>query len=90
MDHIIGNDADIPGKKLTSRMTKFVDELPIDVSVILNTICNSGGGVWIVGGAVRDVEMGISPTDIDLATDLTPDILTKILVNSILMKMVIM
>ena len=83
MDHIIGNDADIPGKKLTSRMTKFVDELPIDVSVILNTICNSGGGVWIVGGAVRDVEMGISPTDIDLATDLTPDILTKIFPNSI-------
>ena len=64
-------------------MTKFVDELPIDVSVILNTICNSGGGVWIVGGAVRDVEMGISPTDIDLATDLTPDILTKIFPNSI-------
>ena len=64
-------------------MTKFVDELPIELIELLNKIALNGGGAWIVGGAVRDAFMGYMPTDIDLATDLIPDNLLSIFPDAI-------
>ncbi|MEC7177973.1 MAG: hypothetical protein VXW28_01620 [Candidatus Thermoplasmatota archaeon] len=80
---ILGNESDVEGYPLTDNMTKFVDELPIELIELLNKIALNGGGAWIVGGAVRDAFMGYMPTDIDLATDLIPDKLLSIFPDAI-------
>ena len=80
---ILGNESDVKGTPLTDKMTKFVDDLPTELIVVLNKIALNGGGAWIVGGAVRDASMGYMPTDIDLATDLTPDKLLSIFPDAI-------
>lgn len=81
--HILGNEADIEGLPLTANMTSFVDSLPHEISEVLNHIASNGGGAWIVGGAVRDAEMGFVASDIDLATDLRPEQLLKIFPTAI-------
>ena len=80
---ILGNESDVEGYPLTDNLTKFVDELPIELIELLNKIALNGGGAWIVGGAVRDAYMGYMPTDIDLATDLIPDKLLSIFPDAI-------
>ena len=82
-EHILGNESDVEGAPLTDGMAKFVDGLPIELIDILNKIALNDGGVWIVGGAVRDATMGFIPSDIDLATDLTPDKLLSIFPDAI-------
>ena len=37
------------------------------------TLFEAGYRAWLVGGAVRDLALGLTPKDIDLATDATPD-----------------
>ena len=64
-------------------MIYFVDNLPGEISQVLDKISTSGGGVWIVGGAVRDAAMGLIPADIDLATDLMPERLIEIFPDAI-------
>ena len=73
IEHILGNESDVKGLPLTNEMSQFVDRLPTQLIDVLNKIAVNGGGVWIVGGAVRDASMGLNPSDVDLATDLTPD-----------------
>ena len=73
IEHILGNESDVKGLPLTNEMSQFVDRLPAELVDVLNKIAVNGGGVWIVGGAVRDASMGLIPSDVDLATDLTPD-----------------
>ena len=73
IEHILGNESDVKGLPLTNEMSQFVDRLPTELIDVLNKIAVNGGGVWIVGGAVRDASMGLNPSDVDLATDLNPD-----------------
>ena len=73
IEHILGNESDVKGLPLTNEMSQFVDRLPTQLIDVLNKIAVNGGGVWIVGGAVRDASMGLNPSDVDLATDLNPD-----------------
>ena len=80
---ILGNESDVEGYPLTDNMSKFVDDLPIELIELLNKIALNGGGAWIVGGAVQTLHMGYMPTDIDLATDLTPDKLLSIFPDAI-------
>ena len=42
--------------------------VPVDVLRVMKTIHNAGFGVWVVGGALRDLLLGIEPKDWDLAT----------------------
>jgi len=42
--------------------------VPGDVLSVMETIHNAGFGVWVVGGALRDLLLGIEPKDWDLAT----------------------
>jgi len=81
--HVLGNKSDISGLPLTENMIYFVDNLPGEISQVLDKISTSGGGVWIVGGAVRDAAMGLIPADIDLATDLMPERLIEIFPDAI-------
>ena len=82
-EHVSGNEADINGLPLTENMSNFVNSLSPEISEVLDKISSSGGGVWIVGGAVRDAAMGLSPSDIDLATDLRPEKLLEIFPTAI-------
>ena len=81
--HVFGNEADIEGLPLTAEMSEFVDNLPLEISNVLNKIADNDGGAWIVGGAVRDASMGLDASDIDLATDLRPEQLLKIFPTAI-------
>ena len=57
IEHILGNESDVKGLPLTNEMSQFVDRLPAELVDVLNKIAVNGGGVWIVGGAVRDASM---------------------------------
>lgn len=41
-------------------------------SLLVDSIQNAEGTVWVVGGAVRDLHLGRVPKDIDFSTDLLP------------------
>ena len=82
-EYVLGNESDVAGFPLTENMSKFVDKLPIELSNTINKISQNKGGVWIVGGAVRDASMGFIPSDIDLATDLRPEKLMSIFPDAI-------
>ena len=81
---IQGRKADLDGIECSTKTTHFLDELPLDLVDILNLICENGGGVWIVGGAVRDWMIGHKPSDIDIAVDLTPEEMLEIFNDAIL------
>jgi len=49
-----------------------------DVREIINTLKKNGFLGYVVGGAVRDLLLGIPVSDWDLATDATPGQLIKI------------
>jgi tRNA nucleotidyltransferase/poly(A) polymerase len=81
---IQGRKADLDGLPCSSQTSHFLDNLSPDLVEILNQISQNGGGVWIVGGAVRDWMLGHSPNDIDLAVDLTPEAMIEIFSDAIL------
>ncbi len=65
--------ADVDGEPLSSRLSAWVDSLDSALISILDRIAESGAGVWLVGGCVRDaISIPDSTHDIDLATTLTP------------------
>lgn len=47
--------------------------LPIQVNSILNKLNLAGFEAYIVGGCVRDLLLGITPTDYDITTSATPN-----------------
>ena len=49
---------------------KLVDERAMSV---VRTLKQAGFAAYIVGGAVRDLMLGLSPKDFDVATDATPE-----------------
>ena len=52
-------------------------EIPKDVEFILNKIESLGFEAWCVGGAVRDVLLGKTPEDYDIATSMPPELTLK-------------
>tara|TARA_B100001250_G_scaffold379276_1_gene369835 strand:- start:1650 stop:3008 length:1359 start_codon:yes stop_codon:yes gene_type:complete len=81
---IQGRKADLDGIECSTKTIHFLDDLPLDLVDILNLICENGGGVWIVGGAVRDWMIGHKPSDIDIAVDLKPEEMLEIFNDAIL------
>jgi tRNA nucleotidyltransferase/poly(A) polymerase len=66
-------------------MTKriiFDMKLPQDILFIKDVFKANGFKLFVVGGAVRDAILGISPKDFDLATDATPDNVEQIMQNA--------
>lgn len=47
--------------------------IPSDVIAICDVLVKNGHRGWIVGGCVRDMLMGRTPSDWDIASDATPD-----------------
>ena len=58
---------------LPEQLVEWVNRLPNDINSIITKIAEAGGGVWIVGGAVRDALLGLEDEDIDLAVSLPPE-----------------
>jgi len=58
--------------------TVFKDKIPMDVVGICTTLKNCGHKSWIVGGSIRDLFMGKTPHDWDLATTALPDEILRI------------
>ena len=65
-------EADVPALECPAHVLQWIDALPSEVLEIVSTVAQNGGGIWIVGGAVRDVCLGIEVHDIDFAVSLEP------------------
>ena len=55
---------------------------PEPVEECLRILRAAGGKGWIVGGAVRDMLQGRTPTDFDLCSDLLPHRIAALLPNT--------
>ena len=60
--------ADVPGENMPSLLPKNED-----LSHVLEVLCTTGYGAWVVGGAVRDCILGKTPDEYDICTTATPD-----------------
>ena len=65
---------------------KFIDkgglkmmDVPSDIKVLARKFGKYGNGLYLVGGAVRDMFLGKTPKDYDLTTDASPDRIKSIL-----------
>lgn len=63
----------------TEHALRFHDLLPSELRKVINILHRNQKAVYIVGGAVRDYLFGIPIGDIDLATNATPQQITKLL-----------
>ena len=76
-------EADIPALPCPPNVIEWLEKLPHQILEIASTIAQEGGGIWIVGGAVRDVCLGIDVHDIDFAVSLKPEHMMDIFPNSL-------
>jgi len=62
-------------------VTLHKDNIDTAVKEILNTLTAKGHLAYLVGGAVRDIYLGIAPKDYDIATSATPRQVKRIFGN---------
>ena len=55
-----------------SKENDYVSIIPAYVSTCMGILAQEGYESYLVGGAVRDMILGSTPTDFDLTTDATP------------------
>ena len=67
-----GRIADVEGVALPDELSSILAKAPDELYECLDKITAAGGGVWLVGGAVRQGLLGKMPADWDLAVDLEP------------------
>ena len=82
IDKLMGKSSADPGRKPTfgKREVTGVDVHGIDPDLVddraldvVHTLKDAGYEAYIVGGAVRDLLVGLAPKDFDVATDATPE-----------------
>ncbi|HHW18927.1 MAG TPA: polynucleotide adenylyltransferase PcnB, partial [Firmicutes bacterium] len=49
-----------------------LEKIPLKIRAMASAIKEAGGRAFIVGGAVRDMLLGLEPADWDIGTDLEP------------------
>jgi len=79
----IAVEADLPSIECPSHVLQWIENLPADVLEIVSRVSENGGGIWIVGGAVRDVCLGLEVHDIDFAVTLEPEEMMDLFPDSI-------
>ncbi len=64
----------------SSNLLKVIQSLSQwpDIKDIIHNFDKKGYKAWLVGGCIRDILCGLTPKDIDLATDATPETIEKI------------
>mgnify|MGYP001462815559 FL=1 len=75
--------ADVPALDCPTRVVDWLENLPSHVLDIASKIAEHGGGIWIVGGAVRDACLGLEVHDIDFAVSLEPQQMMEIFPDSL-------
>ena len=55
---IEGQQADLVGSPLPKALLEWKNTLPASLREVCNRIASDGGGVWLVGGTVRDALLG--------------------------------
>lgn len=60
--------ADVPGVSIPSLLPENED-----LAHVLDVLCATGYGAWVVGGAVRDCILGELPKEYDICTTATPE-----------------
>ena len=68
-----GVAGDLRGDSLPPALVEWKNNLPEALREVCNRIATAGGGVWLVGGSVREALLGNPWKDLDLATTLSPD-----------------
>lgn len=76
-------EADVPAIECPSHVTEWIERLPLEVFDIVKKVAEHGGGIWIVGGAVRDACLGLDVHDIDFAVSLEPNTMMEIFPDAI-------
>ncbi len=79
----IAVEADLPWIECPSHVLQWIENLPTDVLEIVSKVSENDGGIWIVGGAVRDVCLGLEVHDIDFAVTLEPEQMMDLFPDSI-------
>ena len=64
-------------------MNKILKDIPSTVLSIANTLTNQGYNAYLVGGAVRDMLMGIKPNEYDITTNARPKDVQRIFKHTI-------
>ena len=75
--------ADVPTIECPIGVIEWLEKLPTSVLDIASKVADNGGGIWIVGGAVRDACLGIDVHDIDFAVSLEPQQMMEIFPDSL-------
>ena len=70
---VLGLDAPGPQRVPSSRHTMSRKAVSTAALRVCDTLAERGFGAYVVGGAVRDVLLGIEPKDFDVATDARPE-----------------
>ncbi|MGQ9670415.1 MAG: CCA tRNA nucleotidyltransferase [Desulfosoma sp.] len=60
-------------------LDKIFSQMPASVMDVARRLKQSGYAVWLVGGAVRDHLLGVTPADWDFSTDAPPEAVLKAL-----------
>jgi len=68
-----GAVGDLPGESLSTTLLNWKNSLPEALREVCNRIATTDGGIWLVGGSVREAMLGNPWNDLDLATTLSPD-----------------
>ena len=68
-----GVAGDLVGEALPAVLIEWKNDLPEALREVCNRIATADGGVWLVGGSVREALLGNPWKDLDLATTLNPD-----------------
>lgn len=69
--------------ELAMNLTDLKSKIPNYVLEIAETLQKSGFKAYLVGGTLRDVLLGRTPNDFDIATDAEPEQITSLFIKSI-------
>ena len=78
-----GLAADCAGAPLPDSLAGWREDLPDTLRELVNRVATAGGGIWLVGGSVREALLGRGAYDHDLATTLHPDQVIEIFPRAI-------
>jgi tRNA nucleotidyltransferase (CCA-adding enzyme) len=78
-----GTASDLDGEALSTSLLTWKNDLPEALREVFNRISTAGGGVWLVGGSVREAMLGNPWYDLDLTTTLNPDQILNIFPRAI-------
>ena len=65
------------------REVKKMNAVPEYVMTVLKTVRQAGFSTYLVGGAVRDIIMGRTPTDYDIASSALPEQIMSLFAHTI-------